>query len=164
MKRFLGISLAVVIALALAAATPSDASAQCANCKTCLAGHEAPNGSGNQVGSPHSDCLSIQCTGHPPCGIGLIEIDQARQDLLEKLIDDANAGDFVAVLTMLRTFHGQASINEERSALQVATLSTCEDQAGRLIAHIPLEAAQIALATEWRDEGIAARGAIAVQQ
>lgn len=165
MKRFLGISLAAFIALTFAVATPSDASAQCANCQTCLGGHKAPSGSGNDLGSVHSVCLqNPYCTGHPPCGVGLIEIDQARQELLEKLVDDANAGDFVAVLTMLRTFHKQASINEERSALQVATLSTCEDQAGRLIAHVPLEAAQIAIAAEWRDEGIAARSAVAVQQ
>lgn len=155
MKRVAGTFVAVGLAFASQAATPTEAEAQCANCKReCGSQHTAPLG-GVAYESIHEMCLpSIWCDGHPLCGVGILEIDEFRHDHLENLIDQANDGDFVAVLAMLRTFHGQAYINKERSALQVRTLATCRDAADTLIAHIPLDATQLAIATEWqRSEG-----------
>lgn len=151
MKRVAGWVIGATAAFAVAAATPSDMSAQCANCDRCGGGHEAPAGSGNAWGSPHTPCIGgLWCDGHPPCGVTLNPTESFRHDYLERLIDRANDGDFVAVLTMLRTFHGDAYVNEERSALQVRTLATCRDAPETVIAHVTLDATQLAIASDWQ--------------
>jgi len=78
-------------------------------------------------------------------------LETRRLEDAENLIDAAEDGNFGAVLALLDEFPHHAYINRERSALQVRTLSNCEDLEGLLMGHVPLDQAQIALATAPRD-------------
>ena len=150
MRRILLALVLSALAFGATAAAPTALEAQCTYCSLCGGGHRAIL-NGSAVTSFHSVCLGAEC-GHPPCGVGLGEpATDDEVDEMKSFLHDAAQGDIVAVANIIERVGDRAVINYERSALQVRGGCDQPDLAeAPVIIHIPLNAVQLAAATDTR--------------